>query len=42
MTDGHVHTSGAVHKYLCKLSGVSVGRGAEEQLQAETAAGSQL
>lgn len=42
MTDGHEHTSGAVHKYLCVLSGVSVGSGAEEQLQAETAAGSQL
>lgn len=42
MADGHVHTDGDDHKYPCELSGVSVGSGAEEQLQAETAAGSQL
>lgn len=42
MTDGHVHTSGAVHKYLCELSSVSVGSGAEEQLQAKMAPCSQL
>lgn len=42
MTDGQAHTDGAGHENPCELAGVSAGSGAEEQLQAEMAAGSQL